>query len=247
MKKVLLGILITLCVGFTTCKRSGSHVANTKEDLVEEFDSTYYFMIQEAYSRKDTVLLHSFLEAWAIESAKLVPIVYNDSMTKAIYEIYNTVYFPFDYTKYGWKYGKARREYCILQNTITYVLADSIGEGDGKVIRERKTITDFKPNPDLDGAKKILDVGLFNKTMDLFLSNERKEKIYFIRSAYPFLDIFFMRDDYYTQPIVNCIEIDKLLKKAVATVVISESGINICLERKDGKWTIVKIVEAWVA
>lgn len=56
-----------------------------------------------------------------------------------------------------------------------------------------------------------------------------------------------MRDDYYTQPIVNCIEIDKLLKKAVATVVISESGINICLERKDGKWTIVKIVEAWVA
>ena len=255
MKKVIILSIIVLIS--SSCGQTRNNQAETDsneiviENFTEEvFDSTYYFMLKEAYNNNDKVLLNAFFEKWSEASLNMK--TENESeIAKILNDIYIKIYHPFDYKKYGWSprphYSKYK--YAILPTEIKFKIMniDSIKNDDFWFNFEMDTLKQFYPNPNLGHAGRLLDIDPFKKSMELFLEEDSYKKNRFLDSYYHIMTpISYNWKDYKTTPEVYYILINKQLNKAIAYLKIISTGVSIELSFKNNEWNTEKVNNIWI-
>ncbi|MFD2245589.1 hypothetical protein [Pontibacter ruber] len=213
--------------------------------IKEAIDSTYYFQLEEAYQKKDTVLLSKFFESWK-ESSKSLSTQNEDSITKALNGIYTQIYHPFNLEKYGWlprpHYSKYR--YAILPTEIKYKIVDSVYNLDSFYNLELNTLSPFIPHPELGKASALYDIKPFKRAMELFLMSDSYEKISFL-DQFVNMPISMDWKEYRTSPEVLGVLINKKRDRAVADLRLISTGVRIRLALKDNEWRVSQIEQLW--
>ena len=239
---ILLSPLLFLL--FSCQTKKNEQVAPQKSEVIV-FDSTYYFMLKEGYLKKDTVLLNIFFEKWSEQSLGKETDKDN-KLAKTLCDIYEQVYQPYDYTKYGWIWGTLpRHRYVVLPAEISYLIINSIDSADAYY--ETDAISNIFPNPDLRGAKRLLDIDPFKKTMQLFLEKDGYHKLHFLDSCeYINAPISNSWKQYQTTPEVLDIKINGEQNQAIATLRLLSTGLGVELSLVDGNWEIDDVSTLWI-
>ena len=254
MEKATLIIVILIAFIASGCGQNNTNAnnhENHKSEVKEVFDSTYYFMLKNAYENKDTTLLNLFFEKWCEASLKME--MKNESrIAKVLNDIYLEIYHPFNYKKYGWSarphYSKYK--YAILPTEIKFKIInfDSINKEEFWFDFEMDTLKQFYPNPNLGRAGRLLDIDPFKKSMELFLEKNSSTKHRFLDSYNHInMPICCNWKDYRTTPEVYYVLINEPLNKAIAYLLIESTGVTIELFFKNNKWNIEKVNQIWIA
>lgn len=250
MKKIVLMLTLSVFISCNMNRNSHENIKSSHMDFISEvdevFDSTYYFILKDAYINNDTIQLNAFFEKWSETSSK-VEMKNESTIAKILNDIFLAVYHPFNYEKYDWL---ARPEdsvfrYVILPSEIKYKITNElINERD--VSFGMDTLKWFYPNPNLGYAKKLLDIAPFKKSMELFLEEDSYEKLCFLGSCNSInTPISYNWKDYRTTPEIRYILINKRLDKAVALLRIVSAGVSIELSFKNNKWNVEKVNQLW--
>ena len=245
-------MLITLSV-FISCnmnRNSHENIKNNHTNSISEvdevFDSTYYFILKNAYINNDTIQLNAFFEKWSEASLK-AEMRNENKIAKVLNDIFIEVYHPFNYEKYDWL---ARPEdsvyrYVILPSEIKYKITNSLTNDRG-VNFDMDTLKGFYPNPNFKYAKRLLDIDPFKKSMKLFLEEDSYKKLWFLGSCNNInTPISYGWKDYRTTPEIKHILINKKLNKAVALLRVVSAGVSVELSFKNNKWNVEKVNQLW--
>jgi hypothetical protein len=259
MKKTALIILIFGMIVSCNMKRNIAIESETA------FDSTYYFMLKEAYNDNDTIQLGVFFEQWYEASSKME--MDNES---GIAKILNDIFIAVYHDPFGYKNRKPDRQvpplpppldpfysgykYAILPSEIIYKITDSTSYIPEE---ERDTLKRFYPNPDLGSTKRLLDIDPFKMSMELFLAvndsleyesrMENYKKWRFLRSCKNiYSPISRSKDLYLTDPNIYFISINTELNKAIVTLRAISSGVSVELSFIDNQWNMEKTNDLWI-
>ena len=231
-------------------------------------DSTWYNHIVEAWEKRDTAMLRLFFETWYQHTLKTdctpdVPYrAVMDTIIKVIYDN-KTTYYGDDHIPppkeissdsitepeeiiYKYKPGSAR-EYAVFHSEIYYSVIDttliSFEEESLWAVRSDGDTMYFRPDERLLERKIIMWTDPYRRYLDAFIIDvfdsdsfrTWKDKRIFINH---YIKGGF---DYYIEdPMVSKIILNKELDAAYVVYLHYEEGTAVRLEKRDGKWVIVK-------
>ena len=244
MKNVVVILILSV---FISCNMNRNNYKNFTSEIEAVFDSTYYFMLKEAYANNDTIQLNAFFEKWS--EASLIMKMKNESpMAKILNDIYIEIYHPFSLEKYGWlaRPHYSKYKYAILPTEIEFKIIDfnSIKKEEHwfGFDMNMDTLKEFYPNPNLGRAGRLLDIDPFKKSMNLFLEEDSYEKSSFLMLSDNInTPISYDWKAYRTTPEVYYVLINEQLNKAIAYLRIISTYVSIELSFKNNKWNVEEI------
>lgn len=243
----LLTILLMYSV-FISCNPNRNSNKNTQSKTEEAFDSTYYFILKDAFAARDTALRNAFFDRWSDFSLKL-EMKNENEIAKILNDIFIAIYHPSDLEKYHWFawWGESYR-YTILPSEIQYKIMDSDSlPTESSYIEDLDTLKGFYPNPNFEYTKKLIDTNPFKKSMELFLEEDSREKMEFLSSYDNFrVPISIDRKSYQAKPNIVFILLNKNLNKAVAYLQVEQSGVSVELSLIGNHWKIEKANTLWI-
>jgi len=246
MRKISLSIVLLLTFSvFISCNLNRNSNKNSQSEMEEVFDSTYYFILKDAFASKDTTLRNVFFEKWRDYSLRLE--MKNESeITKNLNDIFIAIYYPSDLEKYHWFAWRGESyRYTILPSEIKYKIMDSDSLPD--YVENLDTLKGFYPNPNFKWTKRLIDIYPFKKSMELFLEEDSYEKMEFLALYDNFrVPISAGRRLYQAEPEIHFVLINRNLNKAFADLRVMQSGVNVKLSFKNNKWEIEKAKTTWI-
>lgn len=240
-------IFFLLMCAFTSCQMKQTDKQASTQSNENALDSAYYFILETGYHNRDTFLLNHFFEQW-YQASQRMEMPNNFPLVQALKDIYEKSYHPFDYSKYGWdlfcRYSGYK--YAVIPTEIKYeIVHPSCEDSDDELKTER--LIGFYPDPDLVGAKRLLDIQPFKKSMELFLEENSSEKLRFLSSCgYISRPMSLNKKKYDTTPEVISVRINKELNHANACIRLISTGLGIELELEDDKWVMKDCWTLWI-
>ena len=224
-------------------------------------DSTWYNHITEAWEKRDTAAFRFFFESWYQHMLKTdctpdVPYrAVMDTIIKVIYDENLTYYVappplpkdsPPDSILGPKEILYRHNEYAVFYSQIYYSVIDTtlISFEEESLRAVRSDTMYFRPNEKFFGRKIIMWTDPYRRYLDAFID-------YFGVDGASFQELSDKRDfvehfmkggfNYYIEdPIVSTIILNKELDAAYVVYLYLEQGNAVWLEKRDGKWIIVK-------
>jgi hypothetical protein len=247
LKKMKKNTIILVCLVLLSCKEKVRKLdlnAPTEENI-EQFDSTYYFQLRDAYAKMDTSILLDYFDKWDKKSSELNS-QYSDSLSRIISKIFTEIYHPFDVEKYGWlpRLRSIKYKYAVLPTEIKYKVIDEINKPDTIYKIKLDTLRQFYARPEIGKVIRLYDIEPFKTSMTIFLKTDSYKKTRFLES---FIDTPISRnwEKYQTSPEILGLLLNRQLNIAVVDIRLISTGLRIYLKLENGKWKTGKIEQLW--
>lgn len=224
-----------------------SDQTNTGDTLV--FDSIYYHQLNKAYKENDSSMLIKFFEIWHDSSVNNSNTI--NQTTRVLQNIFNEVYHPFEFEKYGWLPSLyfSKYKYVVLPNKIKFKIVKNLGSYKNSIDLDFDSI-DFdsiKPfftTPNIESAKIIFDIEPFKTSMQLFLNKSGHQKLFYLDTNKIIMNsISFDGKGYLTPPEILGVLINEQLDSSIVDLRLISTGIRINLRKEKGKWKMKEVKE----
>lgn len=201
-------------------------------------DSTWYNLIADAWEKWDTVAFRPFFESWhqhTIRTDRTLDRPYHSDMNAIFKVIHDN----------GFRSYEENREYAIFPFEIYYSVIDtafrSYEDERNYAMRSKADTMYFRPDEKLLGRKIIMWTDPYRRYIDAFMKwnhetySERRRKLDFIKSH-----VKGGMDTYFEEPTIYIIILNKEFDSAYVEYHDLESGMEVWLVKRNGKWIITK-------
>ncbi len=238
-------ILFILLFGFIACKEN-----KPKENLVSKIENSerqdsiksdslpkteLLDLLNVSYNKKSSDSLNLFFTKWKTESEKIEPKI-SDSLTSNLYQIFYEIYQPFELEKYGWMKREhfKKYKYAIPPSILPYSIGEKID-----------TLKEFYPKNKFSNASVLNSIPEFENALTDFLSKDKFEREFFLRKVI-LMPMAYNKIAFKTSPEINYISINKEMNKAKAEIRLISTGLELDLNKLNGKWKVDEIKQLWI-